>query len=480
MCDLHLPKDEGALQYSAYKYALDEITKRGGDLAVFAGDFTSDGDGEVYTRAIKSLKSLNMPILYIPGNSDLRNVSDRDKNHADSSEPRTEINGIGIYAINDADRSISPQTLELLEGAHPGDVVFMHHPIFGLSEPSRLKMTAWREAHPEVYLFFAHIHKAYQRGRDFSLPTLDPDKSIGESPSITLFDTDTGIIEQIYYPCPVPKDVYSYFGITSYRAEEHISFATEHSLPCLELRPSALNIDRDELVKLIANWRSKGGERLSIHLPEITYLDGEVKTATTLTALIELANLLGADRLTQHAPKVSVKLAREDKGCLCKMAKALADALDLIEDTVTIGIENMHMTDGEAPDDGRRYGYLPSECLEFMNILSEYTKHNVGINLDIGHARNNAPFSENYQISGWFSAVGKHCVGYHVHQVSVDENFKRHNHTAITDVYGHLISYASLFKCWEENRINKAPLIFEMDGKDAYKITLDTFQKHKS
>ena len=94
----------------------------------------------------------------------------------------------------------------------------------------------------------------------------------------------------------MPKDVYSYFGITSYRAEEHISFATEHSLPCLELRPSALNIDRDELVKLIANWRSKGGERLSIHLPEITYLDGEVKTATTLTALIELANLLGADK----------------------------------------------------------------------------------------------------------------------------------------------------------------------------------------
>ena len=53
------------------------------------------------------------------------------------------------------------------------------------------------------------------------------------------------------------------------------------------------------------------------------------------------------------------------------------------------------------------------------------------------------------------------------------------NHTAITHIYGRLISYASLFRCWSNGIINKAPVIFEMDTPNAYEITLNTFQQAK-
>lgn len=479
LCDLHLSSDENTLQYSAYDFILAQIKKRCADAVAFVGDFTSDGNGEVYTRAVKKLKSLGIPALYIPGNSDLRDEASREKNHAEASPIHTEISGVGIYAINDSDGNISEEALCSLDLAKRGDIVFMHHPVFGLEEPSKTKFKRWREEHPDVFLFFGHIHKAYRSENDFSLPALDPDKSIGQEPTALIFDTESNETDEVYFPCPMPLDLDKYFGLTAYREDEHVRLAAEKGLPCLELRPGAVRLRDAELTELIGLWRKNGGKHLSLHLPEISYRDGEVITETSLDKLIRLADLLKADRLTQHAPKVPVRLTKEDPECLSKIAKVLASKLDEIKRDVTVGIENMHMTKGESPLDTRRYGYIPEECLEFMNILSVYTRHKVGINFDIGHARNNEPFSQIYQIGGWLSAVGKYCVGYHIHQVSLDEKYVRHNHTAITDVYGHLISYASFFRSWSDGRIAKAPIIFEMDEDGAYEITLDTFKREK-
>ena len=142
---------------------------------------------------------------------------------------------------------------------------------------------------------------------------------------------------------------------------------------------------------------------------------------------------------------------------------------------ITVGVENMHMTEGERADEKRRFGYTPQECLCFMEKFAEKCKHRVGINFDIGHARNNAPFSQKYQISTWLSMLGQYIVGYHIHQVTYTDGVFE-NHMPITEVYGHLISYASFFSCWSTKRINKAPIIFEMRPENAYEITLNTFR----
>ena len=79
--------------------------------------------------------------------------------------------------------------------------------------------------------------------------------------------------------------------------------------------------------------------------------------------------MLGADRFTQHVPRVSVKTVRENADCLSAISKALGARLDKIDRPIEIGVENMHMTKDESPDETRRFGYIPSECLEFMNEL---------------------------------------------------------------------------------------------------------------
>ena len=111
-----------------------------------------------------------------------------------------------------------------------------------------------------------------------------------------------------------------------------------------------------------------------------------------------------------------------------------------------------------------------------MEGLKGVSRHRVGINFDIGHARNNAPYSQTYPISTWLSMLGEHIVGYHIHQVTYEDGVFE-NHMPITDVYGKLISYASFFKLWELGTIARAPFVFEMRPEGAYETTLATFQQ---
>ena len=194
--------------------------------------------------------------------------------------------------------------------------------------------------------------------------------------------------------------------------------------------------------------------------------------------LLEVVALLGADRVTQHVPKVALEQIQKSPLVLDEIALAVSQKLNALPHAITVGVENMHMTATETAAH-RRFGYTPEECLAFMRSLRERCHHRVGINFDIGHARNNAPFSQRYQISTWLSMLGENIVGYHLHQVTLDDGVFE-NHMPLTHIYGSLISYASFFKYWEKGKIAKAPLIFEMRPEGAYEITLATFAAEKS
>ena len=477
-CDLHLSTVKGAPQYSALEWAISDMKSRDTDLAIYVGDVTSDGNRDVYYSFIERMNDSGLDYLFIPGNSDVRDERFCDELVRLSSDVVNVRSGVKIYAVNDATGYVDDETLNILDASEDGGIVFMHHPVHAHPEKIRTRLEHFKETHPNSRIFFGHVHRFYEKENDVSLQALDPDKAIGECPCITYYDTDSRDITRSYFDCPVPDDIYDYIGISSYRPEEHILLATERDIRYLELRPNVASMDEERLLELISGWRRAGGEHLSIHLPEIGYADGEVITEKSLDRLIYLADLLGADRFTQHVPRVSVKAVRENNECLSAIAEALGKKLDKITREIVVGVENMHMTNGENPDDSRRFGYIPSECLEFMNELAKHTRHRVGINLDVGHARNNAPFSQNYQIGAWYSEVGPYAVGYHIHQVKWGME-KWENHTAITDVYGNLISYASFFRMWSDGKMAKAPFVFEMDSSDAYEVTLATFEKEK-
>lgn len=478
MCDLHLPFMEDALQYKVLDWALADIKKKTPACIIYAGDVTCDGNLSVYEAFLKKINSLGIPFLYIPGNSDLRCNETKNVIARNASPCRNVVEGIEIIALNDCERTISEQEYAVLSEATGESIVFLHHPITSLKGEHVQRMQEWRETHKETMLFYGHLHKSAVENNSVSLQAMDPDKAIGECPCLTYYNTETRQLRKDYYFCPVPKDIYNSFGVSCYRVDSDIEFAIANGLKNLELRPSAANCKFSHLKELIDKWRATGGANLSIHLPDIRYIDGAVYPDEKLDRLMELADLVKADRFTQHVPLVSVRVTKDDKECLPKIARFLAEKINALKHSVVVGVENMHMTAKDQADDSRRFGYLPEECLEFMQILGDYSKHKVGINFDIGHARNNMPYSQKYQISTWLAMVGKYIVGYHIHQVTLDDGIYG-NHMPITDIYGRLISYASFFKNWMEGYIQKAPVIFEMRPENAYEITLDTFRNYK-
>ncbi|MBO7341588.1 MAG: metallophosphoesterase family protein, partial [Clostridia bacterium] len=477
LCDLHLPFDTRALQYRVLDWAVGDIAKKAPDCIAFAGDVTCDGEEEAYRYFLQHIDALEIPFLYIPGNSDLRCAATAETLKDMASRKVMEIGGKRIFAVNDCDRTVSEQMLCALDGARRGDIVFMHHPLTSLRGDSAEKMSAWRAAHPDTMLFYGHKHLSARSGNDVCLQSMDPDKSIGESACITYYDTDTDTLTPSYFFCPVPVDMHGYLGISCYRPEGDIELATKRGLKYLELRKNVLDLDPEVLAALLAEWRATGGVGLSLHLPEIGFEGGKVLPDARLDEYLALIPRLGIDRVTQHVPKIPVGMA--DALTLDHIAKTLAEKLNTVCVPLVIGVENMHMTKNERADEYRRFGYTPEECFDFMTALGRHSRHTVGINFDIGHARNNAPFSRRYPISTWLSMLGEYIVGYHVHQVRPDEGGWK-NHMPIDRIYGKLISYGSFFRCWAEGQVAKAPVIFEMRPEGAYETTLAVFEREKN
>ena len=474
--DLHLPRWKNVLQYDVLAWALSDIKEKNPDGVSFLGDVSADGDEEAYDLFLLRMKALGIPFLYIPGNSDLRSPLSRESIYRKTSPTKSTIGSVTFFALNDADGKVSEEALALLEEADRDSIVFLHHPLEEHEKGCTEALLAWRTRHPETMLFYAHLHRFTIEDTTVCLPALDPDKCIGEAPALVYFDTETRTFERSHFPISFPRDLFSYLGISCYRTSEQIPFAREQGLRFLELRPSCIKSDPEQLEAQIALWREAGGEGLSVHLPDVGYRDGAVYFEDGYDEVLAVARALRADRVTQHVPMVSVGEVERNPRVLEEICKAISEKLDTLPERITVGVENMHMTSRECTDANRRFGYTPMECLSFMEGLSSVSRHRVGINFDIGHARNNAPYSQTYPIATWLSMVGEHIIGYHIHQVT-HECGVFENHMPITHVYGKLISYATLFKLWEMGRITKAPFILEMRPEGAYATTLATFRE---
>ena len=478
MCDLHLPTAQNAIQYDVLKWAIENARQAHSDCILYAGDVTCDGNEAVYDFFLSAMKETKIPFFYIPGNSDLRSDKSRESIYQKASRCKNQMKNITVFAINDADKGVCDEQFAELDEAEDNSIVFMHHPIIDHDSQTVDRLSLWREAHPETMLFYGHLHTASMDGSSVSLQAMDPDKAIGEHPCITYYDTDTRMLEQVYYPIEIPDDLDRYWGISCYAPLEQIQFAIDHHLNSLELRPNCVRVDWNELKAAVRRWREAGGENLSIHLPDVGWVDDALSVHSDYAKLLELVKDLQAERVTQHVPMVSVKDVDRDPKILVRIGEYLSEQFNSVSHELVIGIENMHMTARDEAGENRRFGYLPEECLAFMRILKPMCRHTVGINFDIGHARNNAPYSQTYPIGAWLATVGESVVGYHIHQV-LHRNGKFENHMPITDVYGPLISFSSLFHCWSTERIRKAPFVFEMRPENAYKETLETFSSWK-
>lgn len=477
LCDIHLSYNKHTVQYDAFEWACEDIRRKKPDIVAVPGDFTSDGGIFAAKRFIKRIHSLNIPAVVIPGNSDCRTAKNISYMNELASPCVNRFDGLTVFAVNDAQKTVSDDAFACLDKAGEKDVIIMHHPVKVLKEPSRSRFAEWRSSHPEPFLFYAHLHESVRNGRDYGLQALDPDKASGENPCITYFDTETQELEKIYYYCPVPNDLWRYVGISCFRPEKDLAYAAEHRLHCIELRPGALAYDRDTLSKLVADWRAAGGSNLSLHAPEVTYSDGAILETDTWDRFVELAMMLNADRVTLHVPAASLDSVRKNPEVLDTVADFLAKRFAMLPNKCVVGVENMHMTEKERPDGSRRFGYLPEECVEFMKRLQEKCPREIGINLDVGHARNNAPYSAKCPCGTWYAELGRYAVGYHLHQVTEKPEGGYSNHMPFDGFYGKLVSLASFFRSWNLGMLEKAPVIFEIRDDGAYEPVIRLLER---
>lgn len=476
LSDLHLGYNKNAIQYEAFDFACDDIFRKKPDVVVVAGDITSDGNIFAAKRFIKKIYSLHIPVVIIPGNSDFRtpkNVTYL----ADIATPLVARHGdITFFALRDASGHILPECFTALEKANDGDIVVMHHPIEVLDENNKKQFLSWRAAHPKTLVFHGHMHKSASNGTTFSLQTLDPDKAIGENPGFMYYDTETGECEKQSFFCPMPSDLMRYVGIVCYDPLNDLKFSAEHKLTCAELSLEALNAPRDELYRKVSEWRKSGGVNLSLRAPEVTVYMNGITEAERWDRFVDLAMYLGAERVVLSVPTVTLETMRKNRDLLGNVVDFLTRRFTMLPDKCTIGVENMHMSPKERSDMTRRFGYLPEECVSFMKRLQEKCPRRIGLDINVGHIRNNRPFQDKYQLSTWYVETGRFAVGYHLHQVEATATGLI-DHRPFTEPYDGLISLASFFRTWSEGILNHAPVILDIKGHGEYAPTVAMLEK---
>ena len=472
LSDTHLPYRDDAVQNDALTFLCGEAKKAGADYIAAAGDMTADGDPDAARRFLKAVADTGLPAVICPGNSDIRTAATVNEMLSFTSPAVNVFGDFTLISAGDADRAFSPDALAALAEAGKNTAVMMHHPPETLKPESAAALDGFHKRNPDAHIFYAHIHKSGTDGVFHSLPCADPDKAIGEEPGALIFDTETGKSITVHYPCPMPDGFCERLGFTCFDPETDLLYAASRGIKHAELRNIAFYGDINKVLNGAAAFRSTPGSTLSLHAPDFLFDDeGRVRNTAEWKDFIDFACLLSADRITVHTPRCSVK--NFDNNILRnELEKFINIHFNELPPRCIIGIENMHMTKGETPDGSHRFGYTPAECKAFAEFCRPLTGHTLGFNIDIGHARNNAPFSEKYTLGAWYAELGKSAVSYHIHQViNTPAGFE--NHMPFTEPYGALISLASFFKSIESGILNPAPAILEIRGAGEYRKSID-------
>ncbi len=475
IADLHLPETFGTVQYDAFEFALSSIKRNSPDCIVSLGDISAYGEIDPAEYFMERMDEINIPKLFIMGNSDIRTKENAEKMKFIETKKILDINGYRLIGLNTSDGSLSTDDKTLLGASDKKTLIFMHHPYEHMKSDSGVFVKGEIEKNRFLALFYGHMHYYERKDNVFSIQALDPDKAIGEPPCITYFniDDDNITVEFDHFPVKKQIDIEKYIGISCFDPINDLRYCADNNILNCELRPSVLKCPQNEIGDAIEYFRNHGGKYLSLHMPEIGY-DGDLVGMDEFGRAIDFVLLHNISQITVHVPKATVSDVYSTGGDI--IADYLYHKIKALPDSTVVGIENMHMTKKDTADDSRRFGYTPHECLYFIEKLNHlFDFERVGSVFDIGHARNNAPYSGKYPLGVWYKEMGEKIVSYHIHQVIL-ENGVMDNHREVSSLFGPLISYCGMIHLWNENKINRKPFFLEIrGGKDKYIRSLKTF-----
>lgn len=472
LADLHLPDLTGSVKDQVLDWCVEMIRLERPDYLIGAGDMTASGTVPAARRLIEKLRSTGVPFLLTPGNAELRSpevaaeVAEIQRGIDESTTPFRMIDTSGGWLFY-------PEQLQDLPS---GAILVTHTPEICLPQKDR---TLFEEALKDCDLLITgHLHKDETIGKRHIVRGLDPDKAIGGVPALAVFENTSGTWErrEIAYSGADPaawtpeerQEFLDHLGISGmYETLDVLDFATRERVKCFEIRFQAFGQYPFEVLETaVRKWRDAGGTHLSLHLPDIGWRDGAVCGAESLLNAAEQGIAIGCDRMTLHVPGFTAGMAEDTSIYQAVLQKTGEIAEKITAAGVRIGVENMHMTPRQKPDDTRGFGYITSECTRWIHDLQKLVSRPdmIGFHFDIGHARNNAPYSSLEPVSSWLAVMGPLFNGMHLHQIRIQPDGSLENHTPLLQLYEPLISLASLFMAWHTGSIAHAPMFLEIRG----------------
>jgi len=486
--DLHLSDRIDTPTYQALLWAVAQANKVNPDFVVVSGDMTTYGTKTSAQNTLNAIAQINAPVFYTPGNAEHRSPGALPifSEHHTQSNRAHEHNGVRFLfpdtskgEIDDAERNW------LLEITSPQKqtVIVTHYPIDTLNRNSQNWMTAFvQNQHVECYIAgHKHIHRTRQIGTCQEIVTrgLDPDKASGHLPGISLFEQSNNeqwtekFIPWQFNITLMPSDIanlpspvgWSIQGDPIRAAQE--TRATD--LNVLEIRPSELTFSVAALKTEITGLRNNRPLYLSWHLPNLSW-NTETNTVDGVNDIVNhlaIAQEIGVNHLTVHVPQIPTHLMHSD------MWAQFEETYDTVfRQAVTSGIrlaiENIHNTSGVKPTDPTcKFATDPNGYLKWLTAMqtrfSDIPNAQVGAHFDTGHARNNGELGNISPLADWYAHVGKHILGYHIHQIRTDPTtHKTANHKEMFSLFELRISYAGFLHAWSTQQINRAPLFVEI------------------
>lgn len=479
--DVHLGDSKRTPQRAALEWAVREIERCGADAAAVAGDLTACGSMYAAMRAKKLLRGVKVPLLTVPGNSDLRTPETAPVMERLWLAPEEGIcvGGVRVLGVDTARGTIDGRErarMEKIDASLPL-ILVSHQADTHVDADSRAYLADFLRRRNVLAWFTGHVHArvdtVFAGTRCLAPRALDPDKCEGGLPELLVLDTETGALESRVFdeslPCRWPWEkreaLIESLGISLYSLKEDLAFCVENRVPHMEMR-GVTEADA-ETRGLLAAWRKNGGWTLSQHLTKLGW-DAEkgcVSGVEKFRAVVRTALECGADMVTVHPPEETVETMGVGSPAFSALADAMAEEMrPLARAGVRIVVENNHTVAGTGTKPAlRRFGCTPFEILAWRDEMNRRLGGNAcGLRLDVGHARNNAPITESCPLGEWYAQIGGLADAYHLHQTVLDAQGKMHNHYPITGLDDGLVSFHGFLWAWRTGVLRHSPVILEI------------------
>ena len=466
--DLHLtenPKSLTCKKILPRALALAEEAKAHALIGI--GDLTASGTEKQTHLLMAALKKSPLPFYSTCGNAETRS----NNRLAASMQNIPAPENIPVIFMDSSHAKVKENDLARL-AALPANSHFLlcsHYPPEMWQEEAVQILEEAVERKAVTSVLCGHVH---QDGIN-TMRGLDPDKASGNPPAVVFmerkedgsWDRSEKILEDMdpaQWTEEEKKVFLSHLGVSCMQEPlETLEEAASLSIPVVELRYEALDNMSNSLLLAVKKWRANGGKCLSLHLPNLRPHEGD--SSCDLAKGVRYALELGCDRVTLHVPEVTASLFPEKKAVLTENFVKLLTPL--MEKNIVIAIENLHTKYQKWGEDERNYGCTIEECASWIEHLKNVTSYaNIGFHCDIGHARNNVPFSISEYMSDYYAEERLPFKGFHFHQIVKIEEYHFKNHFPLLGFYDKVISLSGYFLARKNALIPAdAPVILEIN-----------------